>query len=279
MESSIINKLKILLISDIHNNISKLKEIKPYLDTIHNTTTNNKYDYILISGDFTELKKINYINNDTASFQESELSLINILNTLKTQFNNTNIIYIPGNHDSPIYYQSQVSYPETYNIHLNKFNITPELIIIGIGGSVPSYFKSETEIIQDTWYPYPYQTEIDYSQDLDKLNIIIKENNNKQFILLSHIGPSISGTTIRTDNINISHYSGSSSLNELIYLYKDNIICNIHGHSHKSSGMSHVFNIPIINPGSVKENRFGEIELIMDKDDMWKVHNTTFYNY
>ena len=97
-----------------------------------------------------------------------------------------------------------------------------------------------------------------------------------QVILMTHEGPQLSSTSKNTyfsDN-NTTYVAGSPALRELILANSDRIVCNIHGHMHDGAFYQNLckpFNpLPIINPGSLNQSEFGEIE-ILKKDGKWKV--------
>lgn len=56
------------------------------------------------------------------------------------------------------------------NIHKECYKIKDDLVILGLGGSFPSYYEDyETRKSESIYFPFPYKNEEEISQDLLKL--------------------------------------------------------------------------------------------------------------
>lgn len=87
-----------LIISDLHMNHKKLEKLKSW----YFAYDNNKIDYLLILGDFDNLKSPTPISE----ISESESRISNILSFV--EFFGCPILYIPGNHDPSSLFQIDV---------------------------------------------------------------------------------------------------------------------------------------------------------------------------
>ena len=66
---------------------------------------------------------------------------------------------------------------------------------------------------------------------------------------------------------------------ELLKLFKlfkkqNSIFLNIHGHTHPGYGRTTFGNIQTINPGSLKESRFGYLKIEKLKNEKWFLSNS-----
>jgi DNA repair exonuclease SbcCD nuclease subunit len=85
------------------------------------------------------------------------------------------ILYVPGNHDpASMFLSADLGKPKltdySTNIHKEFRDIREDLAIMGLGGSVPSYFLDYTTGEKSPiYFPYPYQSEEDVNKDLTSL--------------------------------------------------------------------------------------------------------------
>jgi len=195
----------------------------------------------------------------------------------------TNTIFIPGNHDPESMLKGgNLDMKNVTNAHKNMIAIDENLYLLGFGGSGPA-FQDNTLI----WEGYPYQTEQELNKDFEivitKHLSTLNDKKSKDFIILfTHNGPSQSSTSVDWRNSDESPiYAGSDSIRDVLLnpKYRENIVVNIHGHIHLGFGMSHIGNIPVINPGSLRgktseENRFVILTMVQSKKTrVWGVQN------
>ena len=61
------------------------------------------------------------------------------------------------------------------------------------------------------------------------------------------------------------------------YKYNDEIILNLHGHTHPSPGIIKISNTYVFNPGSLRKGSFGEIN-IQKKEGKWIINEIKHLN-
>lgn len=62
-------------------------------------------------------------------------------------------------------------------------------------------------------------------------------------------------------------------------MQQDSVIANIHGHTHPAPGSSMCCSIPVVNPGSLKEGRFGVLVVSRSETTRrWAVTERRFVN-
>jgi Icc-related predicted phosphoesterase len=287
-------ELKILLITDIHNDYNFLEKIKKW--KIENKRI---FDYIFCTGDILSLENPENINNETVTKNIKDLS--NIIKFLENICKN--VIYIGGNSDFMKMFKGNELLKLTeksVNLHKNYFKITDDLYIFGVGGSIHALkgnfspkdsnfvpFVVDSDNVLWNGFPYNVNEKSNYEKSdkiylddlnytLNKLRNIIKENKtqNVDLILLTHIGPFYSNTTLMGDD-NICVYSGSKNLQNFLKNNND-ILINIHGHTHGGKGMVNFDNRSIINVGNVSEGNFGTINLEKDYNNKWFISKNEF---
>lgn len=105
-------------------------------------------------------------------------------------------------------------------------------------------------------------------------------------ILMTHEGPAGSSTTIDFDHdgTGVTLSCGSEAIAKLI---RDNqgpdegvkrhIVAAVHGHSHKSGGMSTIGDVKVINPGALCDGNFALLTLVKNPGDvLWHVSDCSF---
>ena len=103
-----------------------------------------------------------------------------------------------------------------------------------------------------------------------------EQQSIKQVILLTHMGPFYSQTSVVVDEGNYV-YQGSKYLDEFIKK-NDNILLNIHGHSHNGEGISKVGNTSVINPGTLLNGKFATIRIKRNFNNVWKIEKVEMIN-
>jgi Icc-related predicted phosphoesterase len=297
-ENSSIQELDILLVSDIHKSYDYLEKLKEW------TLENKKlFNYIFCTGDMLTLKYPELEDNEIIAKSEAELSaIISFLENICL-----NVIYIGGNHDPKSLFKTQ-DVPtltiKSTNIHKKMIKVSNDLYIVGLGGSTPaieSFNQTDSHLFipyvdvtdKIKWEGYPYNDVMgnasykksdkmyieDFNEFWCKTKLEIEETNstnNIKFILLTHIGPFYSNTTL-VGSSGKCIYTGSQNLQEFLKTNKD-IFLNIHGHSHDAVGLSSFENIKIINPGTLSNGDFAIIKLKRNFDGEWVVSRTEFLN-
>jgi len=202
------------------------------------------------------------------------------------------LYYIPGNHDPDTSFlpsndqdrkenlnRASEENPITKNFHNESVQLAPGLSIVGFGGSTDGVLRNSPEAV--IWPAFPRNTETLLSERLPVL--IDQVGNDDDIILVTHVGPSKTGTT------DVDMYplqpsraieSGSEVLRDMIALRsplwpdepsKQYITLNIHGHSHYPFGLSHIGQTMIVNPGALRDGRFAILSLMQtDKDKLMK---------
>ena len=254
--------ISFLLLSDIHRADKKVEKLKNWYLNLNEKII----DYVIISGDMDTLqneeKDKQILDKEVCSKSEAYIS--NLLTYIEVF--SCPLIIIPGNHDPYSMFIPNKNIDEeklpkltqhSTNIHKGNFIINDELQIIGLGGSVPGFYKDDDK--NEIWTGFPYSNDSQLKEDL---NLTMKKNfdKNKQTILLTHVGPSGSSTSIDYDDPKKQIIAGSNAIEEVLIENQFKIFLNIHGHIHNGTGRSKINKIHIINPGSLSQ--YGDFAII-----------------
>ena len=271
--------LKCLLVSDIHQNFDFLSQVKQWI-----TSSNQTFDLVICSGD-----TCNWNVGDSVQKEREEVD--NGVQILKELASITGkVLFIPGNHDPPFFYEPTQD-DSLINLHRTSYKIDEGLYITGFGGATPG-FKTGEKLLTDypfyssnfevAWPGYPYnanfeESEAAYEEDFTSYwtEIKTKAEENASFLLVTHQGPFFSSTTLMVkDNKYI--YSGTKFLWKFLFSGKENIVLNVHGHSHDALGRISLGVNYIVNPGSVNEGRLATIKIVETYTGKWQVGETEF---
>ena len=189
------------------------------------------------------------------------------------------IIYIPGNHDPYSLFDpnndiSNNGLPKltqhSTNIHKEVYNLAKGLNVFGFGGSLPAYFKEDFK--EKTWEGFPYSSDEALAKDLlEGLQRKSKELEGSQTILMTHVGPNVSSTTIDSSKPDKKAYSGSGIMTDILKENKFHILVQLHGHTHWGLGQSYYNKIPIINPGPLAHGYFAILMLSKSDAGRWRM--------
>ena len=263
--------ITLLLVSDIHLDTKKLEKLKLYFIE----KFQRRVHYVIASGDFDNIDNNNAKTSFDTTFYEN---ISNILSFL--EFASVPVIYIPGNHDSPKLFKEKVHLTQhSILVQREAYELTEGLQIVGLGGSIPGYAEKEGQL-NKVWEGYPYPNDTDFGEDLKKVLDKHCCSEDVQSILMTHIGPYCSSTTVDMhDNPEAPIYSGSKALQQAIVGGRYNLLMNIHGHTHAGVGRSNVRGIQVINPGSLSMGDFGVLELVRENvRKKWIIKQMEFIN-
>ena len=275
---------KILVVTDIHDDIEKIKILVDKVKDI-------KFDFVFCCGDAVSVPIDK--NDDTEVTKEYIQKLKNIFTELEKI---GHIYWVPGNHEPGIYFTTnEEPTKDSENLHKKIKKLDDNFYIVGLGGSVPIMtgrkwkhnfvlFK-ELNLEKDFKYGgYPYNvTPNDFhkSDDLfikdlnETVDIAKKEGGeNIQILYLTHIGPLYTSTNTIVENGEVL-YLGSKNFGEK-FLKEDNGFIIVHGHSHTAEGyITMKSDRHIFNPGCCCEGHYGILDLKKDKNGKWGVSSCT----
>ncbi|KYQ93708.1 hypothetical protein DLAC_05095 [Tieghemostelium lacteum] len=264
--------LKILIASDIHLAIDNIKKLGETLER-----KIDEIDYVFLPGDLCNFDPKNCDNSELVSACEGEMS--SVISAFENIFYKKTI-YLPGNHDAKTTLLNDVkpkltSFSE--NIHKQCFRIHNDIVMVGLGGSLPGYQDGK-----ERWVGYPYQSEDQVEKDLKstvqagKDSGLIKETD--KILLFTHMGPYYSATTIdQVESPSSPIYSGSKSINSFILANQSKILLSIHGHTHHSLGMNRVGKTYVVNPGSLRTGHYAILTLEKYLNELWRVKSTEYH--
>lgn len=158
----------------------------------------------------------------------------------------------------------------------------------GFGGSVPAYQDGK-----EKWEGYPFDDNEAMRRPLEALLPKATHTSADQLLLVTHVGPTSSATTLDQVKVEESPIStGSSVLDEMLRRgdLQQRVVANVHGHTHYASGLARVGNVQVINPGALlyvylaanstlllqqrltqrSFGQFGILELVL-KEGRWQV--------
>ena len=269
------DELKFVVVSDVHQN-------DHYLNKLVKKLSNKKFDYVLFLGDF-----LHYTDED---------NLKDIERMLKKFEEIAPVLYVSGNHDHPnkLYEENcklDTDKDETKNLHKNYKKLKDDLYIVGLSGTNPilgvhkdNYTKNDIPF-ENLKYAinitqgFPC---LDYEFDIcddgfnDNLTYTLNKikDINASFILMTHMGPLYSYTSIQYFNKNYSlSYLGSKALFNQ-FMLNDKIFLNIHGHTHPSRGRFNFYtDKTVFNPGALKDSFYATMKVIK-KDGKYDIETT-----
>lgn len=158
-------RLEIAILSDIHLNQKNLDKLK---DWYKQRTSTVKFDYLFILGDFASISNHD-LEHSPSVCHENEEKIKKSIEFLG--FFGCPMLFIPGNHDPPSFftpdYSMGFSPDKVKNLHKNRHQLAENLQVVGIGGSVPGYWKkAEQQEPEVVWKGYPYATEEDWRKSI-----------------------------------------------------------------------------------------------------------------
>ena len=234
-----INHLKILVINNINSNNLYLFKLKEW-----QINHNIYFDYLFFLGNF-----LSFSDKDKTSIKEianDEAQTGGLLSYLENLC--LKIIYIGGISDIGTLFQKP--YPsltvKSINIHNDFLKLADDLYVIGYGGNINDDNK--------------YQLKETY----DSLHKYIKENDRIK--------------NIQTILINNDNYNGNPTTKliyeKIIKKEKNKIFLNLNGCIEEKQGAYKLFDIDIVNPGSINNGYFVIVDLERDiNNNSWKVKN------
>ena len=234
-----INHLKILVINNINSNNLYLFKLKEW-----QINHNIYFDYLFFLGNF-----LSFSDKDKTSIKEianDEAQTGGLLSYLENLC--LKIIYIGGINDIGTLFKKP--YPsltvKSINIHNDFLKLADDLYVIGYGGNINDDNK--------------YQLK----ETFDSLHKYIKENDRIK--------------NIQTILINNDYYNGNPTTKliyeKIIKNEKNKIFLNLNGCIEEKQGSYKLFDIDIINPGSINNGNLVIVDLERDiKNNSWKVQN------
>ncbi|KAH3760357.1 ser/thr phosphatase family protein [Pelomyxa schiedti] len=263
-------RLRILVVSDMHAKMECLHALAKWA-----TRSHEEIDLILLPGDLGSFKSTDVSIPEKCCECEGEMSsVIGYLENLCTR-----VVYIPGNHDAPSTYTLPTPRLTTnsVNIHGLCIRIAPNLVIAGFGGSMPAQKGG----VEYEYGAFPFRRDDQISEgvvqalsstETPSIPISTSICPTDSIILMTHVGPSNSSTTV--DNVSVPCvYAGSNSLAGLLSESKwaQQTILNVHGHTHKAPGACYVGKIPVLNGGALQLETFALVTLEKSPDrPLWR---------
>ena len=164
------------------------------------------------------------------------------------------------------------------NIEKNFIKFEENLIITGLGGSVPGY-NAITK--KKEFNGFPYKNDLDFEQQnksyKKKMGEKIKEisKTKTKILFITHNPPNLSSTGIlQSEGFDIK--TGSTFIDQFIKEYKQKILLCLHGHCHDGVGVVNYYGMKIVNPGSLScFSSFCEI-VLEEGEEGWVVRNVFF---
>jgi len=129
--------VRILITSDVHLALDKVIKLGEWMWA--GNGNKEGVDFVLCCGDLTNMDPANNHIQELVNACEGEMSaVVACLERVCAK-----VIYIPGNHDA----KTTLSFDEprprltthSINLHYRCLRLTPDLVMVGLGGSVPGY--------------------------------------------------------------------------------------------------------------------------------------------
>jgi Icc-related predicted phosphoesterase len=260
--------LRALLVSDSHVNGAQLNRLAQWL-----AESKCEYDVVIACGNMANL--VNKKRTEPSTEYRATEQLVDTLTFLLEHVKKP-VIYVPGNTDPSQTFTHGIEMPHVINAHKRAVQLDDTLVLLGLGGSIPVQ-KDQKDILEG----YPYQKDEDLGKDLTACFETADKSFGPEmsYIVLTHLGPSDSTTTdvyLGKEKVN----AGSRALADALKAHSSQVLCNIHGHSAVSEGMTKpcASTMQVINPGGVTCGRFGELNLAKLPTGKWQVVGVKFFN-
>jgi len=248
-----------LHLTDIHCAYENLDAVNSLLKK-----GDRKIDFILSSGDLTNMKPSDNENPDMVKENEAEVTKV-LEALLKIH---PKVFFIPGNHDACSFFDGTApKVAGAVNLHNRHFRLAKDLVITSFGGSVPA-FQGEKQ----RWIGYPFDKAEDIEEGLrGLLNAELAEDNstdapckNDSVLLMTHVGPGSSQTAIQQIDLDQDVIKAGCFVLDKIMRepeLQERVFLNIHGHTHFAEGVSKLGNTFIFNPGAIAFDCFGIVSI------------------
>ena len=225
--------MKLLVVSDIHGYVDKLKDVLIKEDDI---------EMIIFTGDIAPYRK-----------HFETINLLNKLLTIVRDFNINYIIAIPGNVDY-IHHYEQLENPIFIYLH-KRYKKVKDIVFIGLGGSTITPFHTMLEFSEEEIYKDLQSTYISYIQNEKTLN-------KNKIVLVTHSPPYNS----LCDKIFTGEHVGSKAIRSFIEDVKP--LLALCGHVHESRCIDKISTTTVVNPGPLAKGFYGTIYIGCERIDV-----------
>lgn len=239
-----IKQIKILIVNNINSNYMYLIKLKEW-----QIQHKEYFNYLFYLGNFLSYDE-NKDKNDIKEISNDEAEIGGLLSYLENLC--LNIVYLGGKNDCPTLFKEP--FPSltlrSINLHENFYKLAEDLYLIGYGGNM-SIEKSNNPI-ENTFHKFH-----DYIRDNNKPKKI-------QTIFISNEG-------------SYENNKNKENLFEnIIKNKKNNIFINLNGNIKMKKGHQKIWDINLINPGSICEGEIGILILERDNNNFWKIKEMNF---
>lgn len=205
---------KILAISDIHGEEN---------ENLYNYLDNNDIDLVLILGDITDFRPLDFVETFINKLYEYDVD----------------VIALPGNCD-PNGICNAIN-DVAFCLH-NNIVAYGDAILFGYGGSNPTPFNTPGETDDDHIYSAVYDLLANY-------DYVYNSEVPKVRILATHAPP----FNTEADKVSNGEHVGSSGIQKSIHEFEPEI--NLCGHIHEAKSLSKIGKTTdVANPGMLKDN-------------------------
>jgi len=139
--SNKLDKLKILLVSDVHEAWDRLDQL---LEWFKNENEGKLFDYVFLNGDMANVIHPSSGVDDPAEEEAGRKVVKDLLEKL-IPLSHNGVKYIPGNHDSASFLDAstdKIQSDKAQNLHMGIYELTDDLLLSGLGGSAPCYLRT-----------------------------------------------------------------------------------------------------------------------------------------
>lgn len=239
-----VKQIKILIVNNINSNYMYLIKLKEW-----QIKHKEYFDYIFFLGNFLSYDE-NKDKNDIKEISNDEAEIGGLLSYLENL--SLNIIYLGGKNDCPTLFK--VPYPSltlrSINLHENFHKLAEDLYLIGYGGNIST--DKLNNPIENTFHKFH-----DYIRDNNKPKKI-------QTIFMSNDG-SLENSKNK-----------ENTFENIIKNKKNNIFMNLNGNIKLKRGSLKIWDISIINPGSICEGEIGILILERGNNNSWEIKEMNF---
>lgn len=157
------DRLRILVVSDQHEEWSKLDYVKKWFAEENQGT---KFDYVFMCGDQANCQNQCGEPADPLENEKASQSNQRYISELEHCAEPGHLLYIPGNHDSEeMFSQNPPQWGTSVNVHLKSYELASGLHLASMGGAGPIHAISKTTGLKELIWPhapYPFKTDVEY---------------------------------------------------------------------------------------------------------------------
>ena len=241
-----VKQIKILIVNNINSNYMYLIKLKEW-----QIQHKEYFNYLFYLGNFLSYDE-DKDKNDIKEISNDEAEIGGLLSYLENL--SLNIVYLGGKNDCPTLFKAP--FPSltlrSVNLHENFYKLAEDLYLIGYGGNISTSTEKTNNPIENIFY---------------KFHEYIRDNNKPK---------KIQTIFMCNDGSYENSKNKENTFENVMKNKKNNIFINLNGNIKMKKGNQKIWDINIINPGSICEGEIGILILERGINNTWKIKEMNF---